>query len=219
MSASTQPTMKKITNDNGSKRTTAAQLRDCQQSSSECIRQPRGSTSVTASSIRSPYSYECHRRSLWNTIWADVWTLFEHTAEDEHWTLHWGPSTVVRLEKSLPLQDRQHATQQEKVAYLQGLVTVKAKDVILQFFISTATDNSTMMPCKNSKKNWKSNDNCQCVHTTTLELLNHQPPIKENPESYINHKAFIKGIIRNLQHLEHTADLESSTKLRHAFKK
>ena len=49
------------------------------------------------------------------------------------------------------------------------------------------------------------------VNAYKKQLLDQQPPIKGNPESNINNKTFLKGVFRNLQHLEHTDDLESTT--------
>ena len=38
------------------------------------------------------------------------------------------------------------------------------------------------------------------VNAYIQQLLDHQPPIKRQPESYINYTTFVKGIIHSLQH-------------------
>ena len=102
----------------------------------------------------------------------------------------------------------------QKIAYLQGLVTRKAKDAILHFHCNGHFYNDALQELE--RKFVKATT---IVNAYIQQLLDHQPPIKGNPESYINNTTFIKGMIHNLQHLEHTADLESTTNLRHAIEK
>ena len=101
-----------------------------------------------------------------------------------------------------------------KIAYIHGLETGKTKDAIHhfhgngQFFIDA--------PQELERKFGKSTT---IVIAYVQQFLDHQPPITGHPDLYINYTTFIKGIIRNLQHLGHTADLESTTNFRHAIKK
>ena len=91
----------------------------------------------------------------------------------------------------------------QKIAYLQGLVTGKAKDVILHFHCNGQFYHDALRELER-----KFGKATTIVNAYIQQLLDHQPPIKGNPESYINYTIFIKGMIRNLQHLEHTADLD-----------
>ena len=102
----------------------------------------------------------------------------------------------------------------QKIAYLQGLVTGKAKDAILHFHCNGQFYNDALQELER-----KFGKATTIVNAYIQQLLDHQPATKGHPESYINYTTFIKGMIRNLQHLGHTADLESTTNLRHAIKK
>ena len=99
----------------------------------------------------------------------------------------------------------------QKIAYLRELVTGKAKDAILHFHCNGQFYNDFLER--------KFGEATTVVNAYIQRLLVHKPPIKGNPESYINYTIFIKGRFHNLQHLEHTADLESTTNLRHVIKK
>ena len=101
-----------------------------------------------------------------------------------------------------------------KIAYLQGLVTAKAKDVILCFYCNGQFYIDALQELER-----KFGTATTIVNAYNQHFLDHQPPNKGHPELYINNKTFIRGMIRSLQRLEHTADLDSTTNLRHAIKK
>ena len=102
----------------------------------------------------------------------------------------------------------------QKIAYLQGLVTGKAKNSILHLHCNGRFYNDVLQELER-----KFGKAMTVVNAYAQQLWDHQPPIKGHPESYINYTRFIKGMIRNLQHLENKAELESTTNLRHAIKK
>ena len=100
----------------------------------------------------------------------------------------------------------------QKNAYIQGLVTGKANGAIIhshcngQFYIDALQE----LERKFGKAT-------TTVNAYIQHFLDFQPPIKGNPESYIDNTTFIRGMICN--HSYHTADPESTTNLRHAMKK
>ena len=102
----------------------------------------------------------------------------------------------------------------QKIAYPQGLVTGKAKETILHFHCNGQFYNEALQELQR-----KFRKATTIVNAYIQQLLDHQPPMKGHPESYINYTTLIKGMIRNLQHLENTADQESTSNLWHAIKK
>ena len=107
-----------------------------------------------------------------------------------------------------PLGNRQ------KIAYLQRIITRKAKDVILQFQCNGQFYNDAMQELERKFEKAKT-----IVNAYTQQLIDHQPSIKGHPESYVNYTTFIKGLFCNLQHLEDRAYLESTANLIYAIKK
>ena len=69
----------------------------------------------------------------------------------------------------------------QKIAYLQGLVTGKAKDAILHFH------------CTLQELKRKFGKATRIVKAYIQQLLDHKPPIKGHLEPYINYTTFIKG--------------------------
>ena len=98
--------------------------------------------------------------------------------------------------------------------HLRGLVTAKANDVILNFY-----SNGQFFNGDGQELGRKFGNATTFVNAYNQQLLDHQPPIEGHPEVYINYKTFIRGMIHNLQYLDYTADLESTTNLRHAITK
>ena len=96
----------------------------------------------------------------------------------------------------------------QKIAYLEGLVTGKAKDAILHFHCNGQFYKDALLELER-----KFGKPATILNAYIQQLLDHQPLIKGNPESYFNYTTFLRGIIRNLQHLEHAADLELTTNL------
>ena len=102
----------------------------------------------------------------------------------------------------------------QKFAYPQGLVTGKAKETILHFHCNGQFYKEALQELQR-----KFRKATTIVNAYIQQLLDHQPPIKSHPESYINYTTVIKGMIRYLQYLENTADKESTSNLWHAIKK
>ena len=214
MSVSMQPTMKKITDDNRHNRTTATQpqrlstiIKQLQQTTKRIdkghcqqhpqsmqLRMPPQITVIPYNLTFGPYL---------NTL--PKMKIESYTGDPLQWS-DWRSRFDFMIGNTA-------LSNSQKIAYLQGLVTGKAKDAILHFHCNGQIYNDALRELER-----KFGKTTTIVNAYIQQLSDYQPPIKGNPESYINYTTFIKGTIRNLQHLEHTADLESTTNLRHAIK-
>ena len=102
----------------------------------------------------------------------------------------------------------------QKIAYLQSLVKGRAKEVIQSFCCDGNYYEEAIVELKR-----RFGRPTVIVGTMIQQLIQHLPPVPNRHDTYIKFSSFIKMIIRVFEAHNFTADLYSTTNLKHATDK
>ena len=102
----------------------------------------------------------------------------------------------------------------QKIAYLQGLVKGRAKEVIQSFGCDGNHYGEAIVELKR-----RFGRSTVIVGTMIQQLIQHLPSVPDRPDTYIKISSFIKMIMRVFEAHNFTADLYFTTELKHATDK